>query len=81
MKLSQLYTNFNQMLPSEQEAFFFSYCDKRKKDIEKGMIEYHGRKKKIAADFVLPPDIKALAKKLGIRQKDLLSLMKENSNP
>ena len=77
MKLSQLYTNFNQMLPSEQEEFFFAYVEQRKRDIESGFAEYHGRKKKkVMADFSLLPDVKTLAKKLGLKQKDLLYLLK-----
>ena len=65
------------MLPSEQEEFFFAYAEQRKRDIESGFAEYHGRKKKkVMADFSLPPDAKALAKKLGLKQKDLLYLLK-----
>ena len=65
------------MIPSEQEEFFFAYVEQRKRDIESGFTEYHGRKKKkVMAAFSLPPDVRALAKKLGLRQKDLLYLLK-----
>ena len=65
------------MIPSEQEEFFFAYVEQRKRDIESGFAEYHGRKKKkVMADFSLLPDVRALAKKLGLKQKDLLYLLK-----
>jgi len=65
------------MIPSEQEEFFFAYVEQRKRDIESGFAEYHGRKKKkVMADFSLLPDVKILAKKLGLKQKDLLYLLK-----
>ena len=65
------------MIPSEQEEFFFAYVEQRKRDIESGFAEYHGRKKKkVMTDFSLLADVKTLAKKLGLKQKDLLYLLK-----
>jgi hypothetical protein len=77
MRLQDLYTNFSNLPPTDQENFIVSYRARRAKEFELFELE-EATKKKVSTTrqttTKLSPDEENLIKLLGITKKQYLSL-------
>lgn len=76
MRLEQLFTDFNSLSDSSQQEFFLAYHTRRAQDLlsEVRFIKPHTRKSRVEK-LQLTDDELRLCKSLGLKPKDLMTLM------
>jgi hypothetical protein len=76
MKLEQLFPDFNSLSDSLQQEFFLAYHTRRSQDLlsEVRFIKPHTRKSRVEKLQLTDDELK-LVKALGLKPKDLMTLM------